>query len=576
MVKWTGKHFLMRIHAGPLKGGKVAPRNEIEQTLATIWEDVLEVEDISIHDDFFELGGHSLLAIRLISAIRKELKVEVPISDVFDFPTIAALATRFQERPAEVTMPVIQAIKPRPQDIPLSFSQERLWFIDQLEGSTQYHVPAVLRLTGKLDIQAFSKALETVINRHEILRTVIYEKEGRPYQLIKEKANWNLEVIDGSRYATDVVSLQQEVGELIAQPFDLSKDLMLRATLFTFGEDDMLLVLTLHHIASDGWSKSVLVKELVEAYTSFIGKRTHNLPLLPVQYADFSIWQRAFLDGALLQEKLGYWKNKLGGVQPIQLPTDFKRPAVWSNKGANAGFHINRETTTEIITLGQREGVTLFMVLLTAFKVLLHRYSGQRDICVGTPVAGRMQQELEKLIGFFVNTLALRTEVDSTASFAELLQQVKATTMEAYAHQEVPFEKVVDSIAEQRDASRNPVFQVMFILRNMPEIPELRFGDVLMSVEEYGHRTSMFDLALFITETPEGLDAVLEYNTDLYKAATIQRLIGHYKKLLDSITRQPAQKVALLPILTDLEQDQLSLGFNATAFGYPKKRLPSL
>ncbi|MES2894104.1 MAG: non-ribosomal peptide synthase/polyketide synthase [Bacteroidota bacterium] len=557
--------------AEPGKGQSVAPRNEIEQSLAAIWEDVLEVENIGVNDDFFELGGHSLLAIRLISAIRKTFKIEVPISDVFDYPTVATLAARFNQQPAEVTMPVIQAVKPRPEDIPLSFSQERLWFIDRLEGSVQYHVPAVLRLTGKLDIQAFSKSLETIINRHEVLRTVIYQKDGQPYQFIKEKSNWSLEVVDGAKYLDDQAGMQQQVEQLISRPFDLSKDLMLRATLFTFSEDNMLLVLTLHHIASDGWSKSVLVKELVEAYTSFIGKRTHNLPALPVQYADFSIWQRSFLEGPVLQEKLGYWKTKLSGVQPIQLPTDFKRPAVWSNRGANTSFNINRELSGDLLDLGQRQGVTLFMVLLSSFKVLLQRYSGQSDICVGTPVAGRMQQELEKLIGFFVNTLALRTEVDPGVSFEQLLQQVKETTMEAYAHQEVPFEKVVDSIAEQRDTSRNPLFQVMFILRNMPEIPELRFGEVLMSIEEYGHKTSMFDLALFITETPNGLDAVLEYNTDVYKEATILRLIGHYKKLLDSITRQPSLELGLLPILTDLEEHQLKLGFNDTTAPYSKE-----
>jgi amino acid adenylation domain-containing protein/non-ribosomal peptide synthase protein (TIGR01720 family) len=543
-------------------------RNATEETLVTIWQDVLEEDKIGIHDDFFELGGHSLLAVRLISAIRKAFKAEIPISDVFDYPTIAALAKQLQEHQETSTYPQIK-IGARPEQIPLSFSQERLWFIDRLEGSVQYHVPAVLKLKGKLDIKALANSLQEIINRHEVLRTVIREKEGRPYQFIKEKGEWNLEVVEGTQYDTE---LKDVIEALIRKPFDLSKDYMLRASVFTLTGDENLLVINLHHIASDGWSRSVLVKELVELYGSFIYQRLPQVPNLPVQYADFAIWQQAYLQGELLENKLDYWRKKLQNVAPLGLPTDFVRPAIQGTQGALVKFDISQELKAQILKLSQSHGATLYMTLLSAFKVLIYRYSGQEDICVGTGIAGRQQQELEGLIGFFVNTLAMRSQLDGEMSFTELLESVKSTTMEAYAHQDVPFEKVVEAVSNERDISRNPIFQVTFVVQNTPEVPELKLGDVLLSVEDYDHVTTKFDITFSITETENGLEGIAEYNTALYKELTITRMTAHFVELLKSVIAQPETQIGQLSLLGIQEEKALLSEHNSTEVWYPKDK----
>ncbi len=547
----------------------VAPRNETEEKLARIWAEVLEVDQVGVHDDFFELGGHSLLAVRLISAMRKAFNVEMPIGDIFDYPTVAMLSARVPGKKDTVVLPSIEPVHPRPEYIPLSFSQERLWFLDRLQGSQQYHVPAVLRLTGKLNKAALAAALQNVVNRHEVLRTVILQREGISYQQITGKDSWQLSVVDGSVYKDNQSALQRYIQELIFAPFDLPKDHMMRAHLIAFGDEEYVLVFNMHHIASDGWSRSILVQEVVEGYSAFENGRPINLPALPVQYADYAIWQRNHVQGEILEKKLGYWKDKLHDITPLQLPTDFSRPKVQSARGASAGFVVDERTLQQLHELSTQQGVTLFMTLLAAFNVLLHRYSGQQDICVGTPVAGRQQQELEGLIGFFVNTLALRSEVDGSLPFNTLLKRVKATTLEAYEHQEIPFEKVVDSVVKERDLSRNPLFQVMLVLRNTPDVPELNLGEVSLKREARTYSTSLFEISLFITENAHGLQCAMEYSTDLFTEATIGRMTVHFKELLHSIIESPEQQVALLPIVSAEEKQQLLVDFNDTLTPYP-------
>ncbi len=547
----------------------VVPRNEVEQQLVAIWEEVLEVEPIGVHDNFFELGGHSLLAVRLISSIRKSIGIEVSIGAVFDYPTIAELADHLQQPvSADVEiLPVITIVQPRPERIPLSFSQERLWFIDQMDGSVQYHVPAVLRLTGDLNKEVLAYALQEIVNRHEVLRTVILDEQGQGYQHIKEKNKWQLKVVDGSAYKEDVKSLQSYIKQLIDTPFNLSKDDMLRATLIPVGSGDQVLVITLHHIVSDGYSTSIIVAELAALYNARVAGNDARLPELPVQYADFAIWQRAYLQGEAWDEKLGYWKEKLEGVSVLQLPTDYARPLVQSINGATTGFKVSKELAQQLQQLSQQEGATLFMILLAAFNVLMHRYTGQQDICVGTPVAGRQQQELEGLIGFFVNTLALRTQVSGEATFIELLKQVRTTTLEAYSHQEVPFEKVVDMVVKDRDMSRSPLFQVVLTVQNTPEADELRLNSLQISREgagAEGHTTSKFDLAFVATETLQGLNIAVEYCTDLFNEATIHRMTAHFTNLLQSIAGQPHQRVGTLPMLDELEIQHLLVTVNDT------------
>ena len=548
----------------------VAPRNETEAKLAEIWQELLEVDEIGIEDNFFDLGGHSLLAIRLVSAVRKAFGAELPMNDVFDYPTISLLAARLSEEPSGELLSSILPVIPRPDHIPLSFSQERLWFIDRLGGSVQYHVPAVLRLKGSFKPELLEKTLQAIIGRHEVLRTIILEDEGQGYQYIMPAHNWSLGIIEG--LAEGEEGLYSHISGLISNPFDLSGDYMLRADLIKLSVEDHILVVTMHHIASDGWSASILVKEVMALYEGYAENIERALPELAVQYADYAIWQRNYLQGELLETKLGYWKAKLEGVAPLLLPSDYGRPAVQSSSGAVRSFKIDTGLSASLIDLTNQQGVTLYMTMLAAFNVLLYRYSGQEDICVGTPVAGRNQQELEGLIGFFVNTLALRSHVNGDIAFTALLHEVKKTALEAFGHQDVPFEKVVDAVVKERDMSRNPLFQVMFSLQNTPEVPSLKLGELSLSSESREHTTTQFDIVFMIRETSGGIQGSVEYCTDLYREETIVRMISHYINLLGSIVASPEEKAGQLGMLGDAEEEQLLLVFNATQANYPKDK----
>ncbi|WP_212004915.1 non-ribosomal peptide synthase/polyketide synthase [Chitinophaga sp. HK235] len=551
--------------------GFAEPETPIQKGLATIWSDLLEVEKIGLDDDFFALGGHSLLAIRLISAIRKKMQLEVIIGDIFDHPTIRSLATLLESRnTATDTAALIR--QERPANIPLSFSQERLWFIDQLEGSVHYHLPTVLRLKGKLDKKALARAAQTIINRHEVLRTVIEQGEGQSWQRVQDKDRWQMEVLDGPQYKTDTAGLQTLVEELTARPFDLTKDHMLRMQLIVLDETEHILVATIHHIASDGWSTGIMVRELAALYDGYTSGYEPQLTPLELQYADYAIWQREYLSGDMLDKQLNYWQHKLSGAEALQLPLDYPRSAIQSSKGATTSFILDRELSKQLHVLAQQEGVTLFMTLLAAFQVLLYRYSGQEDICVGSPMAGRTRQELEGLIGFFINTLAFRTDLSGNPSFSALLQQVKQTTLEAYAHQEVPFEKIVDVVVKDRDLSRNPVFQVALVLQNLPDVPELRLGSLEMMEEGADNTTAKLDLTIIFREGREGIGASVEYCADLFHADTITRMMSQFRQLLQAIVTAPATRVASLPLLDAADEKLLLEDFNHTAVAYPKDK----
>lgn len=559
--------------AGTVTGEKdkyETARNEKEARLITIWQEVLEVEQVGIHDNFFELGGHSLLAVRLVSVIRKAFAVEMPIGDVFDYPSIAQLADRLDQLAGTTPLPPVQRVHPRPGLIPLSFSQERLWFIDQLSGSIQYHVPAVLRLKGRLNKAALQHAIQQVIDRHEVLRTVIRQKEGSAYQFVQAAAGWQLQEIDGTQYRQDPEALQFAIAQSIGDPFNLSEDYMVRAKLISLRQDDHVLVVTLHHIASDGWSTSIIVKELVELYNASLEQRVPALALLPVQYADYALWQRNPHQTEILHKKLEYWKQNLEGVSPLELPTDYSRPAVQSTRGAAASCLIGKDLAQRLGVLSQQQEATPFMTLLAAFTVLLYRYTGQQDICVGTPVAGRQQHELESLVGFFVNTLALRNQPAGNEPFSNFLQQVKMNTLQAYAHQEVPFEKVVEAVVKERDLSRSPLFQVLFVLQNTPDVPELLMHELSLSQMPNERTTSQFDMTLFVTEQEQGLRLTIEYNTDLFCEETIGRMMNHYRNLLSAVVSSPQSCIDALHMLDTQEEQLLLVEFNNTAMQCPE------
>ncbi|PSL44995.1 amino acid adenylation domain-containing protein [Chitinophaga niastensis] len=552
-----------------------SPVTTIELLLVDIWQELLGVARVGIYDDFFELGGHSLLATRTVSAIRKSLGVELTVKDFFLYPTVAKLAIYLQQRDKGLLLPVIE-VGPRPLHIPLSYSQERLWFIDQLEGSVQYHISNILKLSGSLDKDALENALRKIVGRHEVLRTVIEQEGGIPYQRIQEENGWELKLVSDTIYREDKPALQACIAALIAVPFELSRDYMLRAHLIVLDDAEHMLVVTQHHIASDGWSTSIIVRELGELYEAAMEKRITRLTPLNVQYADYAIWQRKYLLGTILDKKLNYWKEKLDSVDIMQLPTDYPRPRIQSSRGAGTVLRLEQTLLDELKTLSRKQSTTLYMTLLTVFKVLLYRYSGQEDICVGTPIAGRTQQEIEGLIGFFVNTLVLRSNLGNNPSFISLLEQVKQTTLDAYEHQEVPFEKVVEAVVKDRDLSRNPLFQVMFVLQNVPETSDLHLGTLQLSGESFKKVSTPFDLTFSVQEFADGLGVNVTYCTDLFSEDTIGRMMTHYETLLRAVVDAPHEKIGNLPMLGAAETQQLLVTFNETAakdFPHPDKTI---
>uniref|UniRef100_UPI001F28F2D4 non-ribosomal peptide synthetase n=1 Tax=Tenacibaculum piscium TaxID=1458515 RepID=UPI001F28F2D4 len=544
------------------------PKTATEKGLVAIWQGLLGIEQVGIYDNFFELGGHSLLATRLVSMIRNELNIEVTIRDIFSYTSIESLGTYISQQDKGTLLPEVIRVEERPHKMPLSFSQERLWFLDRFKGSVEYHIPVVFRLSGDLDQTALSSSLKEIVTRHEVLRTVIHSEEGLGYQKILSPHDWALSLRDKM---TDLSELTEDLKDFLSRPFDLSSDYMFRSCLYDLGNEEYVLAGVFHHISSDGWSQNILISEFTELYRSYISGKKANLPVLPLQYSDYTLWQREHLEGDIIEKQLVYWENQLETVETLQLPTDYSRPSVQSVAGATLLFEMDHELSKNINALSQKEGVTVFMTLLTAFKILLRKYIGQEAISVGTSVANRLQKELEDMIGFFVNTLSLYTHVRENDSFKELLQSVKQTTLDAYDHQQVPFEKVVERVVKTRDMSVSPLFQVMFVLQNTPKDSNFEIeGLTLSNFEGDELTTSKFDLTVTLAETEAGFAMSINYCTDLFREETIQRMFVHYRELLNSIVASPTSQLSDLSILTKEESHQLLEVFNDTDMDYPK------
>jgi amino acid adenylation domain-containing protein len=451
-------------------------------------------------------------------------------------------------------------------NIPLSYEQERLWLIDRLRGSIDYHLPLVLKLKGRLNITVLGKAINAIVDRHDVLRTVIREEEGVPCQHVMPKGRWKMGCYDN---LSGVDERNTFMSEFINRPFDLSNDSMLRSALLKLDDDSYLWVTVVHHIASDGWSFSVMVKEFAAFYTTYLQGRDRQLPELEIQYADYAIWQRTWFNESTISSQLLYWQDRLKGALPLELSTDNSRTSTLNAKGHSLHYTIDQEILTALHRLSKQEETTLFMTLLAVFKILLYRYSGQYDICVGTAVANRTQRATEELIGFFVNTLVLRSRLDDEMSYRQLLQQVKQNTIEAYDHQDTPFSKLVEHLAAGTDPGRHPLFQVMFNLQNTPPVPQIELHEIYMEVEQMASTTSKFDLSFDITETVNGLDLRVEYCVNLFSADTIHRMVGHYIKLLRSVIITPDENVVSLPMLAPEEETRILHTFNDTEHIYP-------
>ncbi|MCA1681766.1 MAG: condensation domain-containing protein, partial [Actinobacteria bacterium] len=548
--------------------GYVAPRTEAETVLAEIWAQVLGVEQVGVEDNFFELGGDSILSIQVISRVRAVLGVEVSLRSLFTNPTVAGLAAAL---PADAVadysgVASVIPVVAREGGLPLSFAQQRLWFLNEFEpSSSEYITPCALRLRGELDGGALSRALTGLVARHESLRTTFELVDGRGVQVVHAPSEVELPVLDLAGLAEE--ERRAELDRVVAQealcPFDLAAGPLLRVRLVRLAAEEHVLTLMLHHIVTDGWSSGVLMSDLAELYRAELVGAAPKLAVLPVQYADFAVWQRERLSDSVAEEQLDYWRGQLDGVAALELPTDRPRPAVHTTNGAVVEFGVPAQVTARLKELGHRQDGTLFMTLVAACQVLFARWSGQDDVAVGTVTSGRDRAELEGLVGFFVNTVVLRSQLDHTWTFSEFLVEIKNTVLDAFAHQEVPFERLVDELQPARDISRTPLFQVMVVLQNTPdqgyELAGLQVDDV-----ELPRMPASFDISIDFQESDGGLYGALTYNTDLFDAATIERMAGHVQLLLAGIVAEPDRPLAELSMLSDAERQQVLVEWNHT------------
>lgn len=542
------------------------PRTPTEITLARIWADVLGLQHIGIDDDFLELGGHSLLATQVMSRIRDALGIELSLRCFFEAPTVRQLAeTIVTPQASDTALPPLEPA-PRDTDLPLAYVQEPLWLLDQLMPKHPfYSVPEAFRIEGLLDVQALEQSFQAIVDRHEAVRTNFWIVDGKPVQVIRPAVPFRLNVV---HLAPQAIALSQpitqqdtELGRLILEesrrPFDLTQDLLLRATLFSMSNTEHIIFINLHHIVCDGWSLSILLHELSTVYQSYVFHTSISLPALKIQYADFAVWHRQWLQDSLGEQQLAYWKQKLAGLPPmLQLPTDYARPLTTRYRGARHFLSLPNQVSQRLKQLSQHEGATLFMTLLGAFQTLLFHYSGQDDIAIGSLLANRHHPDLEALIGFFANTIVLRTDLSGQPTFRELLQRVRETTLEAYAHQDLPFEQLVRSLQPDRELNQNPLVQVVFNLQNT-RTAAWGIPGVALTQLAVDNQTVKFDLFLELTETPIGLIGYFEYNTDLFHKDTIARLAEHFQILLDKIVANPDQKLSEFSLLTPTEQQQL-------------------
>ncbi|MFM8322963.1 MAG: amino acid adenylation domain-containing protein [Chloroflexota bacterium] len=552
-----------------------AALSDTQARLAEIWQEVLGLPAVGLDDDFFLLGGHSLLATRVIARVQQRFNLDLPLRALFEAPTLAGLSERLEslagaagansgERP-----PALERRAPH-DPLYLSFAQESLWFLDLMNpGNATFNISDAIRLRGPLDTVALQRALNRLVARHEALRTRFENLDGQPRPVIAERLEIDLPLVDLSRLEQDKRTAEAlRLGaEATLEPFDLQRGPLLRALLARLGPDDHILIVMTHHIISDGWSIAIFFKELSALYAGMLRGGEHGLPPLPVQFADYALWQRRYLQGERREAALGYWRKTLKDAAPLQFPLDHPRSALRSFRGARLPVRFPAEFTARLLAFGRAADSTLFMVLLAALQATLARYTGQTDITVGTAIANRHQPELDGLIGMFINTLVLRSDLDGNPTFRELLGRVRENTLGAYAHQALPFELIVQALHPQRAANRHPFTDVMLFLQNVPP-PRLELPGGAAEFIELEQRTTGFDFAFDLTETPEGLQGFCEYDTELFDERTLARLIEHFQTLLASAIQHPDEPLASLAMLTPAERRQLLVDWNQTGRDY--------
>ncbi|HYV13029.1 MAG TPA: amino acid adenylation domain-containing protein [Pyrinomonadaceae bacterium] len=549
------------------RGQEASDLNPVEEVVAGIWRVTLKVADVGPDDNFFELGGHSLLATQVISRVREYFRVELPLRSLFETPTVAGLAAQVetamrsgQETPS--LPPLVSVLRDRA--LPLSSAQQRLWFLDRLDpNSALYNIPAAVHMQGPLSIAALRRSLNEIVRRHEALRTTFAVQDGQPVQVIAPVLELELPLID----LGDGRTRERLVADEVQTPFDLAAGPLVRAKLLRLAEEEHVLLLTLHHIVADGWSMGVLIREMKALYEAYVEDRESPLPELTIQYADFAQWQKQLVDSDLLSGELNYWREQLTPPPPVIELLAGTRPTAQTYNGSIETLTLPVDMKDSLKALSFGEGVTLFMTLLAGFKVLLQRYTGQTDIAVGTPVAGRNNVDTESLIGFFANTLVLRTDLSGDPTFRELLKRVRETALGAYLHQNVPFERLVEELHPVRDLSHTPLFQVMMALQNA-HAETLELAGLSLTLQDVPATTAKFDLLMFCEESEDGLKFTLEYNTDLFERATINRLLQHWQNVLAGVLAAPDARISSLRLMGPAEQKQVLQTWNNTARDY--------
>ena len=544
-----------------------APRTPLEHTLSDIWRELLGVPQFGIDDDFFDLGGHSLLAMRVVSRIQSTLNLRITVRTLFESPTVARLCAAItQAHPiwldAQVPVASIDAGT-------LSCAQEGLWFFEGMTGpSSTYNIARAMRLFGPLNVSALERAVHALVQRHDSLRTAFLSSDGVAVQSVRplDEVTGKLQL---SAMALEGCTLAEALRAAAAEPFDLACAPLLRVRLWRTAENEHALLLVVHHIVSDGWSMGILARELGALYGAFDAGQPDPLAPLPRQFTDYAVWQRQRLNEPGGTRDLAYWRAQLAGLEPLQLHTDRARPPRSNHQGASERFEISPATLAELKALARRENATLFMVLLAAFQVLLMRHSGQHDVAVGTPVAGRHRTEFEGLIGYFVNTIVLRSDLSGNPSFLALLARVRQTCLQAYEHQEQPFDRLVAELGVERDLGRNPLYQVAFVLHNTPS-GTLELGDLRSEPLAVDSATAKFDLSLSLGDEGDALRGSLEYSTQLFDAATIERVVSHFGTLLEAIAAQPHQSIEQLPLMNRHERELL-LGWSGSTHVEPEQ-----